>query len=194
MSSARQTMNVEALEEVVEAPGSAQLPLPPLLETLVEAPASSVAAASEAALPAVRLPPGLHGGFIDASDARNGSLRVTLMDGRPTRAALASHVHPDLVAQCLAQRTMVLLSDGDPPRVVGALQTAPSPVVESGGAVSIAADRIHLRANQELRLEAGVNTVLIEMSDDGKVRLRCERGVFDVAANLRIYSALVELP
>jgi hypothetical protein len=190
-SSARPKTNVETLEEVVELPASAPMPLPPLLETLVDAPASAV---GEAEVPSVRLQPGLHGGFVDAHDARDGSLRVTLMDGRRTRAALASHVHPDLVTQCITQRSMVLLSDGDPPCVVGALQTAPSPVVESGGAVSIAADRIHLRANQELRLEAGVNTVLIEMGDDGKVRLRCERGIFDVAANLRIYSALVELP
>jgi hypothetical protein len=172
----------------------APAPLPPLLDALLTVPETAAPAVEEAELPTVRLGPGLHGGFVEARDAREGALRISLMDGRATRAILAPHVHPDLVPQCMSLRTMVLLADGHPPVVVGALQTAPAPIVDRDGALTIAAERIHLRANQELRLETGENSVLIEMGADGKVRLRCERGVFDVAANLRIHSALVELP
>jgi hypothetical protein len=178
--------------ETVEASGP--VPLPPLLEALIANPVGARASTTEPAVPTLRLPPGLHAGFVESHDAHDGTLRVALLDGRLTRATRAPHVHPDLLSQCIAQRSMVLLSDADPPLVIGALQTTPSPMVESGGSLTLAADRIHLRANQELRLEAGINTVLIEMGADGKVRLRCERGIFDVAANLRIYSALVELP
>jgi hypothetical protein len=162
----------------------------PLLDALVEmAPAST-----QTEWPSLRLPPGLHGGFIDSYDARDGSLRVTLLDGRRTRAVLAPHVQRGLLDQCLSHRLMVLLSDAEVPMVVGALQTAPAPFVDHDGTLSLEAKRIRLRASQELRLEAGANSVLIEMDEDGKLKLRCERGVFDVAANLRIYSALVELP
>jgi hypothetical protein len=164
----------------------------PLLEALVAtAPAQSN---EEEAWPTLRLPPGLHGGFIEAHDARDRSLRVTLLDGRRTRAVLASHVQQGLLEQCMAHRLMALLSDADIPIVVGVLQTGPAPVVDRDGTLTVDAKRIRLRASQELRLEAGPNSVLIEMDDEGKLKLRCERGVFDVAANLRIYSALVELP
>jgi hypothetical protein len=164
----------------------------PLIESLATVPTVAEAQGSE--LPAVRLPPGLHAAFVDSRDARDDSLRVTLLDGRRSRARLAPHVQRALLDQCLAHRLMVLLSDGDVPVVVGALQTAPLPFVDRDGTLTIEARRLRLRAHEELRLEAGANTVLIEMDDEGRVKLRCERAVFDVASNLRIYSALVELP
>jgi hypothetical protein len=164
--------------------------LPPLIEALAAEPDSG-----RRPVPPLRLPPGLHGGFVDARDARDGSLSVTLLDGRRTRAALAPHVQGALLDQCIAQGQMVLLSDGqEVPLVVGAVQTAPVPTVDRDGTLAVEAQRIRLRANQQLRLEAGANSVTIEMDGDGRLMLRSERGVFDVAANLRIYSALVELP
>ena len=65
-----------------------------------------------------------------------------------------------------------------------------SPKRPRGRTSSTTAIRMYI----ETSLAAGMNSVVIEMDHEGRLKLRCERGVFDVAANLRIYSALVELP
>lgn len=140
---------------------------------------------------AALLGPGLHLGTIELLTANHFGVR--LLDGRRVTASLSSRVHLALVQECLReQRPMMLVDTSLGPEIVGALQVAPSIAPDIDGNLTIQAKAIRLEAAESLRFEAGKSE--LRLNKDGRARIKAERAVFDVSSNLRIYSALVELP
>jgi N-acetylmuramic acid 6-phosphate (MurNAc-6-P) etherase len=78
------------------------------------------------------------------------------------------------------------------PTIVGALQTARAVSVEPDGTVALEGKAIRIRADKAISLETGASAVRLEES--GRVRAEGHRMVIDMSSNVRVLSALVELP
>lgn len=162
--------------------------LPALVDSLVPD-----TAAVDAVAPRLSLEAGLHAAFLEAR--RHGLLVVRLLDGRRTAAEIVPQVSDALVDECLAEGKLVLVSATPRgPAMIGAIQTTPTLHHDREGVLTIEAKKLHVKVEDEIRVVTGANAVVSESHADGRVRLRCERGAVDFAANLRVHSALVELP
>jgi hypothetical protein len=148
---------------------------------------------------AAPLGPGLHPGFVEriaaapSDDAQPATYHVRLGDGRRVRAELAPGVVPALVDACAREGRTVVLMDG--PRgitIAGALQTAPSPIPDARGTLSLEARHLRLRGAETLELEVPGASLRIEPG--GALRLEGDRLVIDMAALVRIFSGRVEIP
>ena len=137
------------------------------------------------------LGPGLHPAVIEL---RSGAaFRVRLMDDARRKAVLADGVDPRLVDECLRTGRLVILCDTKRGvTILGALQTAPSLAREADGTLTLEARTIRLRAEKNVVIEAGPSSLTLDRS--GSVRAEGERMVIDMGSNVRVLSALVELP
>jgi hypothetical protein len=147
---------------------------------------------------AFTLGPGIHPGVIEVlevsetASARSG-LRVRLLTGERIAAVLGDGVDLALAEECLRDARTVMLADTSRgPTVLGALQTTRSLERLPDGTIAIDADRIRLRAKKAVILEAG--EVSLRLEADGTVHTEGERMLIDMSSNLRVLSALVELP
>jgi len=134
---------------------------------------------------------GLHAAFIELRT--DDGFRVRTPDERRFQAVLAYGVDPALVDECFRGSRLVILSDT--PRgvaILGALQTTRSLSHEPDGTVTLDAKKIRLRAEQGVVLEAGQTS--LRMDKKGAMRTEGHRMVIDMSSNVRVLSALVELP
>jgi hypothetical protein len=135
---------------------------------------------------------GLHGGIIELQSGT--SFRVRTLEGERLDAVLGDDVDVGLAEDCLRTGRMVILCDT--PRgvtIAGALQTTrPFVKEQSDGRVCIEAGALELRAERGLVIECG--PVALRMDTKGVMRAEGERMVIDMGSNVRVLSALVELP
>jgi hypothetical protein len=137
------------------------------------------------------LGPGLHAAYIELR--AGGRYRARLPSGVRVAAVLGDGVEPALAEECLRAGRMVILCDTERgPTLIGALQTSRSVVREADGALSIAARTIRLKADQALVVEAG--PVALRLEQSGLMRAEGEKMIIDMGSNVRVLSALVELP
>jgi hypothetical protein len=137
------------------------------------------------------LGPGLHAGFIEMS--LDGTYGVRLASGARGTAVLGDGVEPELAEECKRDSRLVVLCDTERgPTIVGALQTARSVVRTADGALSISARTIRLQAEERLQIEAG--RVALRVDKGGEMRAQGDKMVIDMGSNVRVLSALVELP
>ena len=141
--------------------------------------------------PMPALGPGLHAGWIELRG--NGAFRVRTMTGERMSAVLGDDVDVALAEECLRASRLVILADTDRgPTILGALQTTRSLVREPDGTVSLKAKSIRLQVDESMVLEAG--PVVLKLNADGTMRTEGNRMVIDMGSNVRVLSALVELP
>lgn len=141
--------------------------------------------------PAV-LGPGLH--LVTVELGAEGVASARTLDGRRLPAVVADEVDPGLVAECRrAGRPMIACDTRRGPTIVGALQTAPSVQREPDGTVVLEGPAVRIRAERALILEAGEGAFMA-LEGTGKARLAGDRMVIDMSSNVRVLSALVELP
>ena len=143
-----------------------------------------------------RLGPGLHAAFIELRSQNSGaqdSYWVRTPDEQRFKAVLAYGIDPGLVAECFAAGRLVIVSDT--PKgvaILGALQTTRSLTHEPDGTVSLQAKKIRLSADEGVVIAAGQTS--LRMNKEGAMRTEGHRMVIDMSSNLRVLSALVELP
>ena len=142
--------------------------------------------------PASQLSPGaLYGGFIEL--AAEGVYSVRLLDGQLVQAELAPGVESSLIQDELQRRALVLLSPTpDALLILGALQTRMTPGVNADGDLEVRARRVNVEAEEQLELRSGQSE--LQLQHQGRMRLNGERLYMRVHANVRVYSAKVELP
>ncbi|HSN99769.1 MAG TPA: hypothetical protein VLS89_15845 [Candidatus Nanopelagicales bacterium] len=139
-----------------------------------------------------RLGPGLHLVHLDLGAA--GATAVRTLDGRRLAAFVADEVDPALIAECRrAGRPMIACDAERGPTIVGALQTAPSVQRERDGTLVLSGKRVRVVAEQGVTLEAGAAAAM-SLEASGKARVVGDRMVIDMSSNVRVLSALVELP
>jgi hypothetical protein len=138
------------------------------------------------------LGPGLHAAWIEL--ATDTVFRVRTASGRKLDAKLANEVEREWINQCFSQNQMVIVSDSPlGPLILGALQTRRQLAREADGTLAFEANRIELRAEQEIVIRTG-NEAAVKLQRTGKVRINGHRLLIDASANVRVLSALVELP
>lgn len=123
----------------------------------------------------------------------SGGFQVVTLAGQSLEAKLGDGVARALAEQCLRTGRFMLAAQS--PRgvlLLGALQTELGPETQPDGTLVIAAKRIELRAEEELRARGG--TSALKLQAEGKVRLNGHRLTIDMDTNVRVLSALVELP
>ncbi|MEZ4373766.1 MAG: hypothetical protein R3B07_23295 [Polyangiaceae bacterium] len=141
---------------------------------------------------AAELTPGaLYGAFVEL--AAESTYSVRLLDGDLVQAELAPGVEPSLISDVLQRRAMVLVSPTqDALLILGALQTRMTPGVNADGDLDVRARRVNLQADEEVKLRSGQSE--IQLQSQGRMRINGERLYMRVHANVRVYSAKVELP
>ncbi len=140
----------------------------------------------------VALAAGLHAGLIEL---RSGDhFNVRLLSGQRIDATLSGHCRRSLMDECLRDRRMVLLSQGeDGPEIIGAVQTQPSAAtVDRQQQIEMRGERLELDAAKQISLRVGDTT--LELRRDGSVRLAGNRLTMDIAALVKVLSAKMELP
>lgn len=141
---------------------------------------------------AAALGPGLHLVTLDLGSA--GETRVRTLDGRRLRAVVSDDVDADLLAECRrAARPMIACDTPRGPTIVGALQTQPSITRDPDGTVVLSGKRVRIAADERVLIEAG-DSAHLALEAPGKARLTGDRLVLDMSSNVRVLSALVELP
>ncbi|WP_437840097.1 hypothetical protein [Sorangium sp. So ce1153] len=139
-----------------------------------------------------RLGPGLHLVHLDLGTPDATTVRT--LDGRRLTAVLADEVDPRLLVECRrAGRPVIACDTARGPTVVGALQTAPSVQHEPDGTLVLEGKRVRIVAEKGVTVEAGT-AASMALESTGKARLVGDRMVIDMSANVRVLSALVELP
>ncbi len=156
------------------------------------APKSSRKPRLEAVPPAQpALSPGLHGAVVELR-TKTG-FRVRSMAGERFAAVLGDGVEVELVDECMRTGRMAIVCQTvRGPTIVGALQTTRSIVRDANGAVTLDAREIKIRGKQRVLLQAGEVTLVLDES--GRLRTTGERMVIDMSSNVKVLSALVELP
>jgi hypothetical protein len=138
------------------------------------------------------LGPGLHLVTLDLGAA--GEARVRTLDGRCLSAFVSEDVAPELVAECRrGSRPMIACDTPRGPTIVGALQTQPSITREPDGTLVLEGKRVRIAAKDRVLIEAG-EAAQVSLEASGKARIVGDRMVIDVSSNVRVLSALVELP
>jgi hypothetical protein len=137
------------------------------------------------------LGPGIHPGTIEMHV--DGCYRVRLLEGTRLTALLGDGVDVALAEECLRDgRTVMLAQTSRGATILGALQTTRSLEVSPDGTLLLQARRIRLRAKEAVVVEAGDASVRVQA--DGTVRTEGETMLIDMTSNVRVLSALVELP
>jgi hypothetical protein len=137
------------------------------------------------------LSPGLHAAHVEM--ASDKSFRIRSVGGQRMLARLGDGVERTLVEQCMRSCQLVIVTATETDvLILGALQTQRTLHREPDGTLMIESERVELRAGKELRLQSGASA--LKLSEDGRVRINGHRMVLDVDTNVRVLSALVELP
>jgi hypothetical protein len=185
-------------------------PADPAADGPISVPAQSGVFTSEApsanALRPGPLGPGLHAAYVEAYEPiprpsppsphtapPTLAFRVRTLADTRLSAILADGVEPALLEHCLRSNQLVMLSDS--PRgvlILGALQIQQTLQRDPDGTLVIEARRIELRATEEFRAQSG--SAALKLQAEGKVRVNGHRMLIDVDTNVRVLSALVELP
>jgi len=138
------------------------------------------------------LGPGLHLVHVDLGTGQATTVRT--LDGRRLTAAIADDVDTALVDECRRKgRTMLACDTSRGPTLMGALQTHRTIEHEPDGSLVIAAKSVRIAADEGVSLEAGTSASMA-LSANGKARMTGDRMVIDMSANVRVLSALVQLP
>jgi hypothetical protein len=138
------------------------------------------------------LGPGLHLVHVDLGSGQATTVRT--LNGRRLTAAIADDVDTDLVDECRRKGRLMLACDTSRgPTLMGALQTRRTIEHEPDGSLVIAAKRVRIAADEGVSLEAG-QSASMTLSANGKARMTGDRMVIDMSANVRVLSALVQLP
>lgn len=142
--------------------------------------------------PAAALTPGLHAGKIELCTAE--ACRVRVAGFGVVTARRGPELAEDFVEECLRdQRTVLLAADGDGGALLlGALQTASAPARDAHDTLRLEAKRIELAAEEGVSIAVGKAAIRLDRS--GAVKIVGDRMTMDVAAVVRVLSALVELP
>jgi hypothetical protein len=141
---------------------------------------------------AERLGPGLHLVHLDLGAA--DSLVVRTLEGKRLTAVVDEGVDAGLLSECRRKgRRMIACDTERGVMIVGALQTAPSMEREADGTLVLEGTRVRIVAEEGLSVEAGAGASMA-LEATGKARLAGDRLVLDMSANVRVLSALVELP
>lgn len=141
---------------------------------------------------AASLGPGLHLVHVDLGAGQTTTVRT--LDGRRLTAVLGDDVDPALVDECRRRGRMMLACDTSRgPTLMGALQTRRSIEHEPDGSLVIAARNVRIAAEEGVSVEAGTSASMT-LSENGRARLTGDRMVIDMSANVRVLSALVQLP
>jgi hypothetical protein len=139
------------------------------------------------------LGPGLHLVHVHLGAGGDATM-VRALDGRQLAAVIADEVDPGLVEECRRKGRMMLACDTRRgPTLVGALQTARSIEHEPDGSLVISAKSVRIASEEGITLEAGASASMA-LESTGKARLTGDRMVIDMSANVRVLSALVQLP
>ncbi|AKT40742.1 hypothetical protein [Chondromyces crocatus] len=134
---------------------------------------------------------GVHPGRIEVRS--RDAWRVRLLDGTLVRARPADEVDPALLDDCFRARRTVLVAAGPAGALIlGALQTASAPAREADGAVRVRGRRVEVQADEGIELRVGASA--IRLDERGVIKMVGNRMTLDVAAVVRVLSALVELP
>jgi hypothetical protein len=137
------------------------------------------------------LTPGLHAAHVEMASDR--SFRVRALGGQRMLAHLGDGVERALVEQCMRTGQLVIMTATESDvLILGALQTQQTFHREPDGTLRIESKRVEVLAEEELRLKTGAST--LKLTQDGRVRIHGHRMLLDVTTNVRILSALVELP
>lgn len=137
------------------------------------------------------LTPGLHAAHLEMASER--SFRIRLLGGQRVLARLGDGVERELVEQCLRSNQLVIVTATETDvLILGALQTQRTFHREPDGTLMIESKRVEVRAEDEVQLRSGASAV--KLREDGRVRINGHRMVLDVDTNVRVLSALVELP
>jgi len=140
---------------------------------------------------AAALAPGVHPGRIEVRS--RDTWRVRLWDGTMVRARPADEIEPALLDECFRARRTVLVAAGPSGAVIlGALQTSCAPARDSDGALRVRGRRVEIQADQGIELRVGASA--IRLDEKGVIKMVGNRMTLDVAAVVRVLSALVELP
>ncbi|EYF05994.1 hypothetical protein [Chondromyces apiculatus] len=140
---------------------------------------------------AAALAPGVHPGRIEVRS--RDAWRVRLLDGTLVRARPADEVEPGLLDECFRARRTVLVAAGPVGAVIlGALQTACAPVREADGTLRVRGRRVEVQADEGIELRVGASAIRLDQR--GVIKMVGNRMTLDVAAVVRVLSALVELP
>ncbi|MBK8259647.1 MAG: hypothetical protein IPK82_44195 [Polyangiaceae bacterium] len=158
-------------------------------------PSSAPRSKSQAKTPkkqSARLGPGLHLVFVDLGTHETVSVRT--LDGKRLTATFHDHLDRALVDECMrSSRMMIACDTAHGPMLMGALQTRKTIEHEPDGSLVLSAKSVRITADEQVSLEAG-HTSQVTLQSNGKARLTGDRMVIDMSANVRVLSALVELP
>lgn len=139
-----------------------------------------------------KLGAGLHLVHVDLGAADSTTVRT--QDGRRLSAVLVDGLEPGLVDECRRKGRMMLACDTSRgPTLVGALQTSRTIEHDADGSLTLSAKSVRVVAEQGISMEAGTNASM-QLDANGKARLTGDRMVIDMSANVRVLSALVQLP
>lgn len=137
------------------------------------------------------LGPGLHAGQLESQDGK--TWRVRMLDGKVVEAKLGPCVVEALLHECYRDGRLVILADsGQGVVILGALQTTPVLCPDADGVLDLRVQRLNLEASEEMTL--GTPRCRVELHKSGKAKLRSRRLVIDSPDNIKVRSALVELP
>jgi hypothetical protein len=121
------------------------------------------------------------------------SFRVRILSGPSAMAVLGDGVDPVLAMDCLRDgRTVMVADTSRGPTILGALQTTRGLERTPDGTLVVEAKRIRLRAKEAVVIET--ENASLRIRADGTVETEGEKMVIDMSSNLRVLSALVELP
>ncbi len=138
------------------------------------------------------LGPGLHLVHVDLGSEQATTVRT--LDGRRLSAAFGDDLDRALVDECRRTGRMMIACDTDRgPTLMGALQTRKTIEHEPDGSLVLSAKSVRIAAEDRVELSAG-HTTQVALQSNGKARMTGDRMVIDMSANVRVLSALVELP
>lgn len=142
---------------------------------------------------AAELGPGLHLVHVDLGSG-DVTTTVRTLDGRRLTAVIADEVDVALVDECRQKsRRMLACDTSRGPTLVGALQTRRTIEHDPDGSLVLAGKSVRIVAEQAVSIEAGTATQ-VALDASGKARMTGDRMVIDMSANVRVLSALVQLP
>lgn len=142
--------------------------------------------------PAAALPPGIHAGKIELSTG--DACRVRVAGVGLVSARRSPDLAEDFLEECMRdQRTVLLAADAEGGALLlGALQTSRATARDDHDTVRLEGKRLELRADEAVSLSVGKATIRLDKS--GAVKIVGDRMTMDIAAVVRVLSALVELP
>jgi len=137
------------------------------------------------------LAPGVHPGRIELQS--RGAFRVRTLAGEVVSARLHEGFDPEFAEECLRDKRTVFVAQGpDGALLLGALQTSRAVSRDAHDTLRVRGKRLHLEADDGIAIQVGKSTLRLDAQ--GNVKIVGQKMTMDVAAVVRVLSALVELP